>query len=247
MRRATPAAAASRRRLIAGCALLFALCCALVPARAVPPPPPGNPAGEPLGHVYLIRGQGWVFSGGWAVLCDRLRTAGVRAEDVSDHGGGWVADDVLARHRAGTLGGGPVVFVGHSRGGRQSLFAAERLARDGVRVDLILTADVAIPPPVPANVGRAVNVYLSKDRIYPARRLVAAAGSKAAIENVALDAPGSPFAPPHGLNHLNFTDSLEVRAYLYRRIMQAVREHDGSGNTSAEAASVRRTDFQSVR
>src|SRR5262249_30894744 len=139
--------------LVASSGLLFALCCALAPARATPGPP-DNPD-EPLGHVYLIRGQGWVFSGGWAVLRDRLRAAGARAEDVSDYGGGWVADDALARHKAGTLRG-PVVFVGHSRGGRQSLFAAERLGHEGVRVDLVLTADVAIPPPVPANVTRAV-------------------------------------------------------------------------------------------
>src|SRR5262245_50464680 len=147
---------------------LFYLFATPTPSRAGVPIP-----GQPRGRVYLIRGQGWVFSGGWAILRDRLRAAGVSAEDVSDHDGTWVGDDVLADHRAGRLNG-PVVFVGHSRGGRQSLRAAERLRHEGVRIELILTADVAWPPTVPANVGRAVNLYLTKHRLYPARALAPA-------------------------------------------------------------------------
>jgi pimeloyl-ACP methyl ester carboxylesterase len=204
-------------RLFVANAVLLGLAVLLAPACEAGPP---NPR-EPRGRVYLIRGQGWVFSSGWAILRDRLRSAGVRAEDVSDLDGAWVGDDVLADHRAGRLSG-PIVFVGHSRGGRQSLYAAERLRREGVRIDLILTADVAVPQPVPANVGRAVNLYLSKNRVYPARPLKPAPDSHAFIENVALDAPGSPFAP-HGLHHLNFTDSREVRDYLFGRIMQVMR------------------------
>lgn len=205
-----------RRRLLVAGALLFVLACLVAPAAPARVPNPG----QPRGRVYLIRGQGWVFSGGWAVLRDRLRAAGVSAEDVSDLDGNWVADHLLTDHRAGRLRE-PVVLVGHSRGGRQALSVAGKLRREGIRIDLILTADVMRPPEVPANVGRAVNLYLTKRRLYPACPLKPAPGSPAAIENVALDAPGSPFHP-HGLHHLNFTDSDEVQEYLFRRVMEVV-------------------------
>jgi pimeloyl-ACP methyl ester carboxylesterase len=161
-----------------------------------------------------------VFSGGWAVLRDRLRAAGVAADDVSDLDATWVGDHVLAQRRAGLLTG-PVVFVGHSRGGRLSLHLAERLRREGVRVDLILTADTCKPPAVPVNVGRAVNLYLTKNRLYPARALRPAPDSQTVIENVALDQPGSPFEPRR-LHHLNFTDSQEVQDYLFGRVMEVM-------------------------
>src|SRR5262245_4431887 len=99
-------------RLLTASTLVVGLACLLAspcPAR-VP-----NPS-RPRGRVYLIRGQGWVFSNGWAILRDQLRAAGVSAQDVSDLDGSWVGDDVLADHKAGNLNG-PVVFVGHSRGG----------------------------------------------------------------------------------------------------------------------------------
>lgn len=202
--------------LLAFACLPFAL--AALTARAVPDAP-SNPV-RPLGHVYLVRGQGHVFSGGWLVLRDRLRLAGLRAEDFADVGAAdRVCADVLALRRAGRLGG-PLVLVGHSRGGRQCLFAADRLRAEGVRVELLVAADVALPPRVPDNVVRAVNVLLTRERFYPAGRLRPAEGSRAVVENVDLDGPDAPFDPA-GLHHLNFTDSFELRDYLFRRILSA--------------------------
>src|SRR5205823_4651072 len=116
--------------------LLLCLAGLLGPGRSEGLPRPGGARGR----VYLIRGQGWVFSGGWAALRERLRDAGLEAEDLSDHAGGRAADEVLADQGAGRLAG-PVVLVGHSRGGRQALAAAERLGRAGIPVDLLLTVD----------------------------------------------------------------------------------------------------------
>jgi hypothetical protein len=218
----------SRRRLLAASALLFVLACLAAPDCPARAP---NPA-SPRGHVYLIRGQGWVFSGGWAILRDRLRAAGVAADDVSDLDAAWVGDHVLAQRRSGRLNG-PIVFVGHSRGGRLSLHLAERLGQEGIPVDLILTADTCKPPAVPANVGRAVNLYLTKNRLYPARPLRPAPDSQTVIENVDLDAPGSPFAP-RGLHHLNFTDSPDVQDYLFGRIMEVMGAGGGDGESAVD-------------
>jgi hypothetical protein len=189
-----------------------------------------SPPGERPGRVYLIRGQGYVFSGGWRALRDRLRAEGVRAEDISDLSGGWPAEDVLADHQAGRLTG-PIVFVGHSRGARQSLLAAKRLGRKGITVDLIVTADVAAPSPVPANVRRAVNLYLTQNRLYPAGPLRPASGSRAIIENVALDLDDSPI-DSDGLHHLNITDRPEVQDYLFRRIMAVLDQPQRSASNA---------------
>jgi thioesterase domain-containing protein len=179
-----------------------------------------NPA-DPVGRVYLFRGQGWVFSGGWRTLCERLRAAGAQAEDLSDHGGDWAVGQILADRKAGRLRG-PLVFVGHSRGGRVCLRAAEELASAGVPVDLILTVDVMGPPDVPANVRRAVNLYLTAARVYPAAPLKPAAGSPAAIENIDLNAAGSPVSGD-GLDHLSVTGSPQLLEYLFRRIARVMR------------------------
>jgi thioesterase domain-containing protein len=209
------------RAALAGLALvLFLLFCSLAPATQEPSNPDGS-----AGRVYLIRGQGWAFSGGWRVLRDRLRRAGVRADDISDLSADWVVRDILEDHRAGQLAG-PIVLVGHSRGGRQALFAAERLAREGVNIDLILTVDVAIPPPVPAGVSRAVNLYLARQRFYPARPLKPARDSGTIIENIALDMADSP-VDARGRNHLTITDSPEVQDYLFRSILKVIRGRDG--------------------
>jgi hypothetical protein len=181
---------------------------------------PANPL-QPHGRVYLLRGQGWFFSGGWRPLRDRLRAAGLQADDLSDHAGDRAVDDLLADHRAGRLSG-PIVFIGHSRGGRQSLFAAQRLGQVGIVVDLVLTIDVAIPPPVPAGVRRAVNLYLTRPRLYPARPLSPAPDSGAVIENIDLDDTGSPIDAKR-LNHLTITDSAALQGYLFGRIREVIR------------------------
>jgi pimeloyl-ACP methyl ester carboxylesterase len=173
------------------------------------------------GRVYLIRGQGWGFSPGWRKLRDRLREAGARADDISDLAAGGAVAELLADHQAGRLTG-PIVFVGHSRGGRQSLAAAERLGRAGVAVDLVLTADVAFPPAVPGGVQRAVNLYLTHTRLYPARPLRPVPGNEPIIENIDLGPAGA-----KGLNHLNITSNSALQDYLFARIMEVVRASPG--------------------
>jgi hypothetical protein len=218
--RFSPSSAALGRLIGGGLTGLF-LCLLSLSGRAAGLPDPGDSPGR----VYLVRGQGWVFSSGWRALRDRLREAGVRAEDLSDRAGDRVVKEVLADHQAGRLAG-PIVFVGHSRGGRQSLAAAERLARSGVPVELILTTDVAVPPPVPAGVRRAVNLYLTHKRLYPARPLHPAPDSPAVVKNIDLNAADSP-TPPRGLNHLNITDSPALQEYLFRQIMEVMRTNSG--------------------
>lgn len=177
--------------------------------------------GRARGRVFLLRGNGIVFSRGFRLLCTELRRAGVWAEDLRCVGDRWACRYLRGEQRAGRLRG-PIVFVGHSCGGRYSLYGAHELQAAGIGVDLLVCLDVALPPPVPANVRRALNLYFTRDRLYPARPLVPAAGSTAEIHNLNLDAADSPL-DANGLSHLNITDSPIVQAFVFRQILDAMK------------------------
>jgi hypothetical protein len=160
---------------------------------------PNPPLGAARGRAYLLRGQAVVFSRGFGRMCGALRQAGLWAEDLRCVGDCWARRHLLAHpHR------GPLILIGHSCGGRYALFTAEKLLPLGVTIDLLVGIDVALPYPVPGNVREAVHLYRSRRRLYPAGPLRAAPGSRAKIENVDLDADGSPIDPA-GLHHLNIT------------------------------------------
>jgi pimeloyl-ACP methyl ester carboxylesterase len=183
---------------------------------------PNPPEGDARAAAYLLRGNGAVFSPGFGRLCDRLRAAGVWAEDLRCVGDRWACRHLVGHRAAGRLAG-PVVLVGHSRGGRRALAAAARLGRAGVAVDLLVCVDVAFPPPVPGNVRRAVHLYRSGWRAYPARPLRPAPGACGRLENIDLDGPGSP-VPGRGLHHLNITASPALQAWVAGQIEGLVGE-----------------------
>jgi hypothetical protein len=174
------------------------------------------------GRVYFFRGQALVFSRGFGRMCDELRRQGVWAEDLRCRGETWACRHILADRRAGKLHG-PVIFVGHSCGGRSTVFAAQRLQAAGVGVELIVCLDTAVPPPVPANVRRAVHLYWAGPRLYPARPLVAAPGVVPVIENIDQGAAESPIAAA-GLWHMNITASPAVQAFVTERVREAVSQ-----------------------
>lgn len=168
------------------------------------------------GRVFLLRGQAIVFSGGFGVLCDALRRQGIWAEDLRCVGDLWARRRLLADQRSG-----PVVFVGHSCGGRHALHAARALQPAGVTVDLVVGLDVAFPPLVTGNVKRAVNLYLGGRRIYPAGLFRAEPGSTTRIENIDLRTAHSPVSV-RWLQHLTITNSAAVQAYVLGRILEAI-------------------------
>ncbi len=168
------------------------------------------------GRVYLLRGNAVVFSRGLGRLCGRLRERGIWAEDLRCVGDRWMLRHLLRDARTGRLRG-PVAFVGHSCGGRYALFAAHTLGRLGVGVDLVVCLDVALPPPVPANVARAVSVYFRRHRLYPARPLGAAPGSPAQVENIDLSDPARSVGF-RLFKHLTITDIPAVQELILEQV-----------------------------
>lgn len=174
------------------------------------------PKADARAAAYLFRGNGAIFSPGFGRLCDRLRAAGLWAEDLRCTGDRWACRHLTGRHAAGRPSG-PVALVGHSRGGRRALAAAAQLGRAGIAVDLVVCVDVAFPPPVPGNVRRAVHLFRSGWRVYPVRPLRPATGAGGRVENIDLDAPMSPF-PGRGLHHLNMTGCPALQSWVVRQI-----------------------------
>src|SRR4051812_44297784 len=88
---------------------------------------------EARGRAYLLRGNGIVFSRGFGRTCDRLRLAGLWAEDLRCVGDRWVR-----RHLRAEVPRTPIILVGHSCGGRYALHAAQELARENIPIDLLI-------------------------------------------------------------------------------------------------------------
>jgi hypothetical protein len=178
---------------------------------------PNPAASRSPGRVFFFRGQGIVFSRGFGLMCAELRRRGVWAEDLRCRGETWALRQIVADRRRG-----PVVLVGHSCGGRSALFAAEQLGAARIEVSLLVCLDVTMPPPVPANVRRAINLRRTRWRLYPAMALTAAQGAAPVIENHDLDGPDSPLNP-RWICHVNITSRPRVREYVLGRIFEALR------------------------
>src|SRR5207253_8298160 len=130
----------------------------------------------------------------------------------------WACRHLVAERVAGRATG-PVILIGHSRGGRRAVAAAAWLDAVGIGVDLLIGIDVAFAPPVPANVRQAVHLFRTAYRLYPARAFVGTTGAPTAVENIDLDAPGAPF-PGRGLHHLNITRSELLRNWIVERVVR---------------------------
>jgi hypothetical protein len=181
---------------------------------------PNRPVDQATARVILLRGAGIVFSSGFGTLCNNLRQQGVWTEDLRCQGDLWATRQIAAEQRAGTLRG-PIIFVGHSCGGRAALRVARALQQAGVVIDLVICLDVAFPPMVPGNVKSAVNLFLGGWRLYPAGRLRVEAGSATNIQNIDLRGPDSPLRP-RWLNHLNFTNSSVILAFVQDCILRSI-------------------------
>jgi len=183
------------------------------------------------GRVYLLRGNGIVFSRGLGRICGRLRRRGIWAEDLCCVADRWVVRNLLADQRAGRLRG-PVVFVGHSCGARSLLFAAAELRETGLSVDLVVCLDVALPQPVPENVRNAVNLYIGGRRLYPAQPLRPANPSVTGVHNIDLSAANCPIRAPW-LSHLTITNSMSVQALILKHILAAFRPRGEERSSAA--------------
>jgi pimeloyl-ACP methyl ester carboxylesterase len=128
---------------------------------------------------YAIRGLAGgpplYFSRGMDTLANRLRLVGA---DCSVHAQGWLlhpygnVEAVFADALKAARSGARIVLAGHSMGADAALKVAVKLGAAKVSVPLVACFDPTSfsgallgPPPVPANVGCALNFYQKVDPV----------------------------------------------------------------------------------
>jgi len=114
------------------------------------------------GHVYCMRGFLGIFSTGMDTLAERIdRELGIPSVSVANEETNDTKVKLAAFRKEGKLVE-PLVLVGHSYGADDMIRVADALGQAGITVDLLITLDPVTPPPVPANVKRAINIYKSR-------------------------------------------------------------------------------------
>jgi len=119
---------------------------------------PSRRAQGRIGKVLVIRGAFTVFSLGLDVFATKLRKQGcdvvVSTAATSSINANAIADEYRRNPNMG-----PIVMVGHSRGGVLAPELSRELGKQNVPVELIVIVDNTHDMSVPANVRRCVNFY----------------------------------------------------------------------------------------
>ena len=139
---------------------------------------------------------------------------GVKAS-IFDHSD-WraVAETIKAQHR-GRPEHEPLILVGYSMGGYSVIQLSRELGTAGIPVDLLVALDPAFPPPVPANVARAVDLYQTQAG-FKGGPVQADAGFRG--ELVVRNLGHLP-----GVEHRNFPIYPDVRREVVARVLQVAR------------------------
>lgn len=137
-------------------------------------------AGPPRGRVVLLRGLANVFSTGLNVLTVRLRQANYDAS-VHNHVEWYDLANATERAAREQRLERPLVLIGHSFGADDALRMAERLGRQGVAPDLVVTFDPTTATQVPPGPLRVVNYHQTRD--FGSRSLSPGPGFSGTLEN----------------------------------------------------------------
>jgi predicted alpha/beta hydrolase family esterase len=159
------------------------------------------------GHVYCILGWLGIWSRGMDAIAARAQSElGVHALSLGNPEWHKLAKYITAEYEAGRLNE-PVVLVGHSIGADDQVRVARALNQGKVPVDLLLLIDPTVPPHIPPNVIRCVNLYKSHPLTDPVPafrgvRVIADDPSRTNVENVNLRRTQVDF-DTNEINHFN--------------------------------------------
>jgi hypothetical protein len=128
---------------------------------ATPPPATTEPAAVPHMRAYLFRGAiGLIFSRGMDHLAEEIENAGIPANVYEFTICQLIAESAIREYRKDPA---LIILIGHSMGGFCVLKFSEMLQAENIPVSLAVTIDPPqISPPVPSNIERYLNIFLSK-------------------------------------------------------------------------------------
>ena len=133
------------------------------PGAAAPSPPVATPPpAAPHMRAYLFRGAlGPIFSRGMDHLAERIENAGIPSDVNEFTICRMIAEGAIRKYREDPA---LMVLIGHSMGGFCVLQFSQMLQAEGIAVSLAVMIDPPqISPPVPLNIERCINIFLSKD------------------------------------------------------------------------------------
>jgi hypothetical protein len=128
---------------------------------ATPPPAANEPVAVPHMRAYLFRGAlGPIFSRGMDHLAEEIRTTGIPATVDEFTICRLIAEGAVREYRKDPA---LIILIGHSMGGFCVLQFSQILQVNNIPVSLAVTIDPPqISPPVPSNIERYLNIFLSK-------------------------------------------------------------------------------------
>jgi len=115
----------------------------------------------PRTKVLIFRGVFNVFSLGLDTLAGDLEKQGYDVRIIPPSMGVIPAAEIRAEYLADPQNAPPIIFVGHSMGGRLCLHVAHWFQQSRIPVESVVILDSNVLATVPPNVKRCVNLYVT--------------------------------------------------------------------------------------
>lgn len=201
------------------------------------------------GHVYCILGWLGIWSRGMDVIATRAQEElGVHAISLGNPEWRKLAKYIRGEYEAGRLNE-PLVLVGHSIGADDQVRVARALNAGNVPVDLLLLIDPTVPPHIPPNVIRCVNLYKSHPVTDPVPafrgvRVIADDPNRTLVENVNLRRTPVDF-DVGPINHFNIAKIAGVQDMVLKEIAKTCPLRSSTARSPAAAQSQRAPEAQS--
>jgi hypothetical protein len=165
-------------------------------------------------QIYLIRGLFGVFSTGMDQMAAQFKAQGYSNVSLWS----WtdvdaIANDIIAGHQNGD--NAHIVLIGHSLGSNAVVQLADRLAQQGIPVDLAVTFDITEGLRVPLNVLRFENFYQNNGFGRPA---IEPAGFTGQFQNINLS--GDP-----RLDHGNIDNAPRLQQVVMQQVFDLTHTH----------------------
>jgi hypothetical protein len=175
-------------------------------------------------NVYLVRGWRDLWSEGIDQLGREIRQAGADAQVYRESQWRELGGMIDRQYRSGSAAR-PLVLIGFSYGADDVLRIAQRLERDSIPVDLLITIDPVTPPSVPPNVRVCYNYFQTNGLwdIFPWLRGVRLARPRAGqLQNVDIRRDRPDLLEPH-TSHATIAANAKLHREIVARVLEACR------------------------